>query len=180
MGRLKIQPLLIRSSIALKKDKETEVKTASAFALGEIGDIRAIAELVSILQKKPIGKLEFLRRCAARSIGQIVQFRQVNNNYVVTPESPLPEKYDTLANLNYSEITQTFPGYRNAVAVLLSVLQNPKESDDVRREAAFSLGTFGDESVVGILEQNLTAKDYYLVEICKESLLKISSVGEKN
>lgn len=170
-SQLAVQPLLR----ILQSDKELEVRIAAAVALGEIGDIRAINELVKILQRTPKNEEDFLRRSAARAIGQITQFRQVNNTYVVTPESLLPEKYDTLVNLNYENLLTDFPGYRQAVQVLLSVVQNLKESDDTRREAAFALGTFGDKSVIPILQNTLNAKDYYLAEICKESLQKIES-----
>ena len=168
-NQLAVQPLLR----ILQTDKNLEVRMSAAVALGEIGDIRAVNELVKILQNRPKENEDFLRRSAARSIGQITQFRQVNNNYVVTPESFLPEKYDTLVNLNYENLLIDYPGYRQAVQVLLVVVQNVKEADDTRREAAFALGTFGDKSVVPILQANLNAKDYYLAEICKESLAKL-------
>lgn len=174
-NQLAVQPLLQ----TLQTDKELEVKMSAVIALGEIGDIRAINELVKILQIKPKENEDFLRRSAARSIGQIVQFRQVNSNYVVTPESFLPEKYDTLVNLNYENLLVDYPGYRQAVQVLLSVVQNAREADDTRREAAFALGTFGDKSVISILQSNLNAKDYYLAEICKESLAKLIKILDK-
>jgi HEAT repeat protein len=159
----------------LEKDKELEVRSAAAVGLGELGDIQAINYLVKILRNKPKENEDFLRRAAARSIGQIVQIQHFNSSYVVTPESPLPEKYDTFANLKYENLTKQFPGYREAIAVLLSVLQNTKESNDVRRESAFALGVFGDESAISTLQKNLSAEDYYLAEIAKESLLKIES-----
>lgn len=166
-----VQPLLE----ILQKDKFLEARAASVIALGEIGDVSAIDSLLKILQTKPKNGEEFLRRAIARSIGQIAQIHQVNLSYVVTPESILPDKYDTFVNFKYSNLTGKFPNFRNAISVLLSVLQNQKESDDVRREAAFALGTIGDESAISILQNNLSAKDYYLAEICKESLQKIQS-----
>lgn len=159
----------------LRKDKDIEVKMAVAMALGEIGEPLAIEELLKILQKKPKDDEEFLRRSAARSIGKIAQIQQFKSNYVVTPESLLPEKYDTFANLKYTNLAENNPIFRNSISVLLSVLRNLKESHDVRREAAFALGAIGDKSVIATLQNNLSAKDYYLAEICKESLLKISS-----
>ena len=167
-----VQPLLQ----ILQIDKELEVKSASVVALGEIGDIRAISPLSMILQKKPRVEEDFLRRAAARSIGQINQVSQVNSNYVVTPESLLPEQFDTFASLKYSDLPADFPGYRQAVSILLSVVQNQK--DDVRREVAFALGTFGDKSVVPILQTNLNSKDYYLAEICQEGLAKTLQIFE--
>lgn len=157
----------------LRKEKDIEIKSAIAVALGEIGEPLAIEELLKILQRKPKEEEDFLRRSAARSIGQIAQIQQVKTNYVVTPESLLEEKYDVLVNLKYPNLAEKLPIFKQANKVLLSVLQNQKESDDVRREAAFALGTIGDESAIQTLQNNLNAKDYYLAEICKESLAKL-------
>lgn len=166
-----VQPLLE----ILQKDKIPEVKTAAVIALGEIGEVSAIDSLLKLLQKKSNENENFLRRSVVRSIGQIAQVQQVQANYVVTPESTLPEKYDVFANLKYTNLNQKFPVFKQSITLLLSILQNQKESDDVRREAAFSLGTIGDKSVINILENNLSANDYYLAEICKEAIAKLNS-----
>lgn len=170
---LAVQPLLE----ILQKDKILEVRAASVVALGEIGDVSAVDELLKILQTKPKNGEDFLRRAIARSIGQIAQIQQVTLGYVVTPESLLPDKYDTFVNLKYSNLTEKYPPFRQLISVLLAVLQNQNESDDVRREAAFALGTIGDKSVILTLQNNLSAKDYYLAEICKEGLKKIQSIS---
>jgi HEAT repeat protein len=169
-----VQPLLD----LIQRNKILEVKTASVVALGEIGDISAVEVLLGILRKKSKDEEEFLRRAAARSIGQIAQIQQVKVNYVTTPESLLPEKYDVLANRKYSNLAEKFPSFRQAIGVLLAILQNPKESDDVKREAAFALGTIGDAGAVEKLRENLNAKDYYLTEICRESLFKLRIVTD--
>jgi HEAT repeat protein len=162
----------------LQRDKILEVKTASVVALGEIGEVSAVEVLLGILRKKPKDEEEFLRRAAARSIGQIAQFQQVKEIYMTTPESPLPEKYDVLVNRKYSNLAENFPSFRQAVGILLTVLQNPKEADDVKREAAFALGAIGDAGAVEKLGENLNAKDYYLAEICRESLFKLRMVAD--
>ncbi|HRH46927.1 MAG TPA: HEAT repeat domain-containing protein [Pyrinomonadaceae bacterium] len=166
-----VQPLLE----ILQKDKIFEVRASSVVALGEIGDISAVTELLKILQTKSKDGEDFLRRAVARGIGQIAQIQQVTLGYVVTPESLLPEKYDTFANFKYANLAEKYPQFRQSVSVLLSVLQNQKESDDVRREAAFALGTIGDKSAILTLQNNLSSNDYYLAEICKEGLQKIQS-----
>lgn len=171
---LTVHPLLE----ILQKDKFPEVKVASVIALGEIGEVAAIDSLLKILQNKPKDSEVFLRRSAARSIGQIAQIQQIKLNYVVTPESLLPEKYDTFANLKYSNLAETNSSFQKTVSVLLSVLKNEKESDDVRREAAFALGTIGDKAVISALQNGLNANDYYLAEICKEGLQKIQSISK--
>ncbi|MGI9056719.1 MAG: HEAT repeat domain-containing protein [Pyrinomonadaceae bacterium] len=157
----------------LNKDKVFEVRTASAVAVGEIGDISAIGELIKILQKKPKEDEEFLRRAVARSIGQIAQIVQTNDETVLTPENFLPDKYKDLKQPKYLYIEKQFPIFNQAANVLKNVLQNKNETNDTRREAAFSLGAIGDASAVSLLQTKLTDKDYYLAEIAEEALRKI-------
>jgi HEAT repeat protein len=57
--------------------------------------------------------------------------------------------------------------------VLINVLRNTSESDDTRREAAYSLGAIGDAKAVTTLQTFASASDPYLAEICREALLKI-------
>ena len=160
----------------LQTDKIFEVRTASAIALGEIGDISAIDELIRILQRKPTESEEFLRRAAARSIGQIAQIVQTNEETVLTPENFLPDRYKDLKQPKYLDLKNEFPVFIQASNVLKTVLQNKKETDDTRREAAFSLGAIGDESAVSILQTKLNGKDYYMAEIAEEALRKIEFV----
>ncbi len=171
----KVVPMLLE---ILRRDKVLEIKAAAALALGEIGDISALDSFIKLLQTKPKETEAFLRRAAARSIGQIAQKQQFNEIYAVTPESPLPDKYDVLVNLQYSNLAERSSEFRQSVSVLLAILQNPKEPDDVKREAASALGTIGDFTAIRKLSENLAAKDYYLAEICRESLLKLQKVAE--
>lgn len=164
-------------ALAFQKDKSIEVKNACIVALGEIGDVSAIEFLTQILQQKPKAKNEFLRRSAARSIGQIAQIIQIKESYVVTPESFLPEKFKLFPLEKYQNLSDKFPQFHNAVSVLAKNLQNKKESDDTKRESAFAIGAIGDISAVLILQNNINSKDYYLAEICKESIKKLSSVN---
>ena len=122
-----VQPLL---AIIRQKDKFLEVKAAAVVALGEIGEVSVIDELLKLLQLKPKDEEVFLRRSIARSIGQIAQIQQVKSNYVVTPESLLPNNYDTFVNFKYSNLAENNPSFRNSIPVLLAVLQNPKSSDE--------------------------------------------------
>lgn len=160
-----------------QKDKILEVKNAAIVALGEIGDVSAIDFLTKILQQNPKNDDDFLRRSAARSIGQIAQIIQIKEFYTVTPESFLPEKYKLLTLEKYQNLSEKFPQFRTALPILIKILQNPKESADTMRETAFAIGAIGDNSANGVLQANLTSKDYYLAEICKESLKKISTVN---
>jgi len=157
----------------LNKDKILEVRTASAIALGEIGDISAVDDLVKILEKKPIETNEFLRRVAARSIGQIAQIIQTDETKLLTPKNFLPEKYKDLKQPKYLYLEKEFPVFTQASNVLKTVLQNENETDDARREAAFALGAIGDETSISILQSKLNDKDAYLAEISREAILKI-------
>lgn len=159
-----------------QKDKSIEVKNACVAALGEIGDASAVDFLTRILQQKPKGTDEFLRRSAARSIGQIAQIIQIKQAYTVTPESFLPEKFKLFTIEKYKNLSENSPTFRSAVPVLIQTLQNGNEADDTKRETAFALGAIGDVSALPILQTGTNSKDYYLAEICKESLKKLSSV----
>lgn len=169
-SNLAVQPLVN----ILLKDKKLEVKTASAIALGQIGDISAVSVLTKVLQKKPKDKERFLRRAAARSIGQIAQnLQRGKEEPLVTPRNFLPEKYRKIRNPKYCRLIESFPVFQNAKALLINILQNKKETDDTKREAAFSLGEIGDESAIPILKINLNSEDYYLAEISEEALRKV-------
>ncbi len=161
----------------LQKDKIADVKNACGVALGAIGDASAIDALTRILQNKPKKENptdEFLRRSAARSIGQIAQIIQTNNTKILAPESSPSEKYNTIEKSKYPKLAETFPVFRAAINMLIQSLQNPREFADVKREAAFALGAIGDESAKPVLQANLNNEDYYLAEISKEALRKIS------
>jgi HEAT repeat protein len=159
----------------LQKDKITEVRNAAVISLGEIGDPNAVDVLTQILRKKPEEEEEFFHRSAARSIGQIAQIIQIGETRVLTPKNFLPDYKKIIAPPKYSNLTETFPVFRPAVTVLIQTLQNPRESQDAKREAAFALGAIGDKSAIPALTANLNSEDYYLAEICEEALKKISA-----
>lgn len=162
-----------RSAVAplirlLQKDRAVEVRSAAAVALGKIGELSAVNALTTVLKKKPSESDEFLRRSAAKAIGQIANFARSGNNSAVTPQNFLPSKYkEPGTNVPVD------PAFRGAIGVLTSVLKNQKESDDTRRESAFALGSIGDGSSAGVLRSYLSSPDIYLAEICKEALIKL-------
>ncbi|MDQ2747089.1 MAG: HEAT repeat domain-containing protein [Acidobacteriota bacterium] len=157
----------------IKKDKVPEVVNAAVVALGQIGDVSAVAELTAILQKKPSKKDIFLRRSAARSVGQIAQIIQTGKVVVLTPETFASPKYPVIVTPKFLDFSERFKVFQPAVKSLMQILQNPYEADDTKREAAFALGAVGDQSAKPILQFNLDAEYYYLAEICRESLLKL-------
>jgi HEAT repeat protein len=151
----------------VQKDSNA-VRNAAVVALGKIGDPSVIDALLAILKKKPSEDNEFLRRSAARSIGQIVQIQKTGRRDVITPQNHLPVKYkETPVE------TGSFVPASGLTATLAAVLQNSKEADDTRREAAFALGVIGEPNSISLLRSNLNSPDAYLAEICKEALLKL-------
>jgi HEAT repeat protein len=156
----------------LRSDKVLEVRTAAAMSLGKIGDASAVPELVSLLKTKPVEDLEFLRRSAARSIGQIAQIIKTGKRRVLTPQNFMPEKYKDIPPDQSVELTKQYPQFAAAVPVLANALKNADESDDTRREAAFALGAIGDHSAVAALKTQVNSSDPYLAEIVKEALQK--------
>ncbi len=177
---LAVNPLLQ----VFQKDKNAEVRNAAIVALGEIGDVSAIDALTRILQKKPKNDDEaddFLRRSAARSVGQIAQIIQTGKVKVLTPQNFLPEESKEIEKPNFPKLAEQFFVFRQAILVLIQTLQSPNETDDTKREAAFALGAIGDAAAIAVLQANLNNQDYYLAEICKEALLKIElSINTKN
>jgi HEAT repeat protein len=168
-----INPLLQ----VFQKDKIADVKNACIVALGEIGDVSAIDSLTRILEKNPKKENppnEFQRRSAARSIGQIAQFVQTNNKVISTPENLSPDVFNRIEPPKYPKLVESFPVFREAVDVLIKTLQNPREFGDTKREAAFALGAIGDEAAKNVLQANSNSEDYYLAQISKEALRKIS------
>ncbi len=154
----------------LQKDRDHAVKSAAAVALGKIGDISAVDALVATLKKKPSETDEFLRRSAAKAIGQIANFTRYGKGSAVTPQNFLPSKYKETGSDDLAS-----PAFSTAISTLTAILTNQKESDDTRREAAFALGAVGDASSATILRSYLNSPDIYLAEICKEALIKLGN-----
>ena len=169
VGSVKAIPALVK---LLDKDKDKEVKAAIVVAFGKIGNIATVSSLNSILRKKPKFSKAFMRRSAARSIGQIAQKLQSRKRALTTPESFLPPKYKTPPPSRTANLTNTFPVFAEVNKTLVKVISNKKETDDVRREASFALGEIGNAESIEQLKKNLNSEDYYLVEISKEALLK--------
>ena len=160
----------------MQKEKIMEVRSAGVIALGKSGDPMAIGPLVQILKARPNDESEFLRRSAARSIGQIAQIARTGNRIVLTPRNFLPDRSKEIGNQTNPNTAAKLPALDSAVAVLTQVLKSKNESDDTRREAAFALGAIGNTSSASVLHANQTSSDPYLAEICKEALLKIGGV----
>ncbi|NNE97960.1 MAG: HEAT repeat domain-containing protein [Pyrinomonadaceae bacterium] len=157
----------------MQKDTDREVRVAGAVALGRIGNVSAVQILNEVFKKKPKSKRSFLRRAAARSIGQIAQRLQNQSKTRTTPESFLPEKHKKIVRPRFRRLVEQFPVFRRSNEIMLKVMQSPKEAPDTRREASFAVGEIGDASSIEPLKRNLRSGDYYLAEISAEALRKV-------
>ena len=160
---------------ALEKDRSRVVKATAATALGKIGDVSAVAPLAETFHAKPTETNEFLRRCAAHAIGLIAENVRKQQRTTTTPENFLPDQYKKGFSqpIGNNPVTFQISAFQSANMILITVLQNGREADDTRREAAFALGTIGGASSIAELRSHLNSPDNYLVEICKEALLKL-------
>ena len=154
----------------LQRDRKGDVRAAAAFALGTLGNVEAVQPLTALLSKKPKSSHAFLRRSAARSIGQIAELISNREITVNTPENFLPDDYKSSGRLKAAGNE-----FAAAAAVLERVLANTKESNDTRRDAAFALGAIGGAGSVPVLRRFAVNEDYFLAEICREALLKIAA-----
>ena len=157
----------------IRTDKVLEVRTAATVALGKIGDTAAVGSLLAVLRSRPREEDEFLRRSAARAIGQIAQIKETSDRSVVTPQNFLPDKFKEIGPGNSRPRPTEFSA---AVDVLINVLRSSAESDDTRREAAFALGAIGDEKAVPTLQNFVSNDDPYMKEIAREALDRKSVV----
>ncbi len=158
----------------LQRDKVLEVRGAAAVAVGQIGDVSAALALMRILRSRPREQEEFIRRSAAKSIGQMAQAAQFQKAETDAPKSLLPEKYKIFQYPRYDYLIENHPVFIEASNVLIQALQNPSEFQDVKREAAYALGAIGAPAALPVLRANFNNPDYYLAEISREAIIKIS------
>jgi HEAT repeat protein len=162
-------PSALASLLALlRRDRDPEARSAAVIALGNIGDPSALDALVGLLTRTVREEDEFIRRSAARSIGQIA--RSVSGlRPTVTPQNFLPDRFKERAIRSIP-----LPQAPRLAALLSQVVRNRAEADDTRREAAFALGALSDTSVIPVLRECARSDDPYMAEICREGLLQLS------
>lgn len=174
LGRVESPDAAVPLIDLLRREKDLEVKAAVVAALGQTGNRFAIEPLLTLLKRSPKEDEEFIRRSAARSIGQIAQIIKTGKARIVTPQNFLPEKFKDLTG---DDLTTQYPVFSAAVVTLTAILQNKREADDTRREAAFALGAIGSRSAVFSLEVHRNSPDPYLAEIAREALAKIANAN---
>ncbi len=162
-----MKPLLA----TLINDRSSLVRSAAVAALGKIGDPGAIGSLAGVLTRRPRSSEEYIRRAAARSLGQIAELLRDGTRQTATPQAFLPGKYKhTIASKPAAAIV---PAFSEVTRILLRVAADPKEAADTRREAAYALGAIGDDLALPFLRANVNNPDAYFAEICREALLKM-------
>jgi HEAT repeat protein len=128
----------------LLNDKEDGVRGAAAIALGHIADEAAVVALVGTLAPELSAPAKSKRK-------------REQNAFVLRA-----------AATSLGQI-----GSRAGTAALISALSNEKFPDDVRREAAKSLGLIGDPSAEPALRAAATSSDPYLSEIAHKAIQRL-------
>jgi len=129
----------------LLNDKEAGVRGAAAVALGRIGDENAVTALVSVLAPQLSAPAKSKRKPEA-------------NEFVLRA-----------AAVALGELKN-----RAGTPALIAALNNEKFPQDVRREAARSLGLIGDPAAIPALKSASTSEDPFLSELAFQALRKLS------
>lgn len=157
----------------LQNDKKPEVRLAAAIALGQIGNPSAINPLTEILELKPKSSQAFFRRSVALSIGQIARMIQIRNYPDVIPDVFFESSAMENGDLKYEDLTRSIPEFKQTSNVLIRMLQDRKEPDLAKREAAFALGEIADQNALAVLKEKMNSEDDYLASIAFRSSKKI-------
>lgn len=165
--------------IPLLSDKDEFVRREAAYALGSTRSKSAVAPL---LERLLLDKEDGVRGAAAVALGDIADPSAVATLAAVMRSEVVP----TASKKNAKSKKELNPfvlravaralgqtGSRDAVPALIATLENEKSEDDVRREAATSLGLIGDASALPSLRNALTASDPYLSKIAQEAIRAI-------
>jgi HEAT repeat protein len=130
----------------LLNDKEDGVRAASAVALGEIADDAAVVALVGTLAPELATPAKSKRK---------------------------PEKNDFVLRAAAAALGRIKS--RAGTAALISALNNEKFHNDVRREAARSLGMIGDPTAAPALRAASNSTDPFLAELAHNALRKLAT-----
>lgn len=166
----------VSALIPLLSDKDEFVRREAAYALGSTRSRSATAALSErLLNDKEDG----VRAAAAVALGDIADEAAVVALVgTLAPElsGPLRTKRKREANVFVLRAAATALGRiksRAGTAALISTLNDEKLPDDVRREAARSLGSIGDPTAATALRGASTSSDPFLSQIAHDALKKL-------
>ena len=166
----------VAALIPLLSDKDEFVRREAAYALGLTHSRNATAALTErLLNDKEDG----VQGAAAVALGQIADEAAVPALVgTLAPDLSAPTKTKRKREQNVFVLRAAASALgqirsRAGTAALVSVLNNERLPNDVRREAARSLGMIGDPAAEPALREASTATDPYLSEIAYEALRKL-------
>jgi HEAT repeat protein len=145
LGQTRSQTATAPLSEHLLNDKEAGVRGAAAVALGRIADEAGVIALASTLAPELAAPAKSKRQ-------------REENDFVLRAAA------EALGRIKSRAGTQA----------LISAVSNEKFPNDVRREAARSLGLIADPAAVPALKSVSTAADPFLSQLAYESLRKIN------
>jgi HEAT repeat protein len=162
--------------IPLLSDKDEFVRRETAYALGLTRSRNATSALIErLLNDKEDG----VRGAAAVALGQIGdEASVVALAGTLAPELSAPAKAKRKREQNVFVLRAAASALgqiksRAGTPALVSVLKNEKLPDDVRREAARSLGLIADPAAAEALRAATSAADPYLSQTAYEALRKL-------
>lgn len=165
--------------IPLLSDKEEFVRQQAAYALGQIRSRSAVAPLIERLTDKK----DSVRGAAAVALGQIADATAVTSlAAILNPQAGLTpakkgqksKQEKNLFVLRSAARSLGQIGNPAGLPALISLLEDEKAEDDLRREAASALGAIGDTSAIPALRNAETARDPYLAEAAHQAIKRIS------
>ncbi len=155
---------------AFQKEKDIEVRSTLTIALGGIGTLRSVEHLTAILRIPKRAENEFIRRSAARSIGQAAAVARESGGGNIFADRFTAEQFSTI------DYAAAFPTFASAASLLRNILRDTSDSADVRREAALALGAIGDTSARPILESTAGSTDPFVAANSKAALAKLDLI----
>ncbi|MDQ5846556.1 MAG: HEAT repeat domain-containing protein [Acidobacteriota bacterium] len=165
------------SLIPLLNDKDEFVRREAAYALGATRSRTAVPFLIERLVKD---KKDEVRGAAAVALGLISDVTSVPAlSAVLSPalatvakgKKPKQEKDPFLLRSAARSLGQI--GSREALPILITILQDEKSEDDVRREAAIALGQIGDAAALPALEGAIISRDPHLSHAAHQASRRI-------
>jgi HEAT repeat protein len=169
-------PEVVTLLMPLLQDKLEFIRREAAYALGETHSRSAVEPLANLLlSDKEAG----VRGAAAVALGQIGdETAVVALAQVLGAPAPAQEKKKSKPRENEFVLRAAARSLgqirsRAAVNTLIAALGNEAYANDVRREAATSLGLIGDSAAVPALRAAFASDDPYLAEAAREALRRL-------